>query len=67
MKITCLIHTETVELQTLAKHILGKVPNFQLLQPLRDFIKKCTKLVPLVVFVDGFDFVSERHNQNKNF
>ena len=60
-------HTEIVELQTFAKQILGKVPNFELLQPLRGFIKKCTNLVPLVEFVDGFGFVLERHNENNNF
>ena len=60
-------HTEIVEIQTFTKQILGKVPNFELLRPLRGFIKKCTKLVPLAEFVDGFDFVLERHNQNNNF
>ena len=60
-------HTEIVKLQTFAKQILGKVPNFQLLRPLQGFIKKCTKLVPLVKFVDAFDFVLERHYENKNF
>ena len=55
-------HKEIVELQTFAKQILGKVPNFELLRPLRSFIKKCAKPVPLVEFVDGFDFTLERHN-----
>ena len=40
----------------------GKVPNFELLQPPRSFIKKCTKSVPLVEFAYGFDFTLERHN-----
>ena len=55
-------HKEIFELQTFAKQILGKFPNFGLLRPLRSFIKKCTKSVPLVKFVDGFDFKLERHN-----
>ena len=46
-------HTVIVELQTFAKQILVKFPNFELLPPLGGFIKKCTKLVPLVEFVDG--------------
>ena len=60
-------HTEIVELQTFAKQILGIVPNFELLRPLRGFVKKCRKLLPLVEFLDGFDFVLERHNGNSNF
>ena len=60
-------HTEIVELQTFAKQILGNVPNFKLSRPLRGFIRKCTKLVSLVQFVDVFHFVLERHNENNNF
>ena len=61
-------HTEIVELQNFAKKILGKVPNIELLCLLQGFIKNCTKLVPLVEFVDGFDFVLlERHSENNNF
>ena len=55
-------HKELVEIQTFAKRIFGKVPNFESLLPLRSFIKKCTKSVPSVKFVDGFDFTLERHN-----
>ena len=46
----------------LAKQILVKVQNFELLRPLRSFIKKPTKSVPLVEFVDGFDFTLERQD-----
>ena len=53
---------EIFELQILAKQILGKEPNFELLRPFRNFIKKCTKSLPLVEFVDGFDFTLEMHN-----
>ena len=60
-------HKENVEVQTFAKQILGKIPNFELLRPLRSFIKKCTKSIPLVEFVDGFDFTLEMHNQENNF
>ena len=59
-------HTEIVPLQTFAKQILGKVPNFELLRPLRG-IKNCKKLVPLVEFLDGFGFVLEIHNEINNF
>ena len=55
-------HKEIVELQTYAKQILGKVPNFELLRPLQSFIKKCTMSVPLVELVDDFDFTLKRHN-----
>ena len=55
-------YKEIVELKPFAKQILGKVSNFELLRPLRSFIKKCTKSIPLVEFVDGFDFTLERHN-----
>ena len=60
-------HTEIVEPQSFAKKIFGKVPNFELLLPLHGFIKNCTKLVPLVESVDGFDFVLERYNEDTNF
>ena len=59
-------HTESFELQTFAKQILRKVSNFELLRPLGGLIKKSTKLVPLVEFLDGFDFALERHNENNN-
>ena len=55
-------HKQIIELQTFAKQILGKITNFELLRPLWNFIKKCTKSVPLVEFVDGFDFTLEIHN-----
>ena len=60
-------HTEIVELNIFVKHILEKLPNFELLRPLLGFIKKYTKLVPLLKFVDGFDFVLKRHNEKNNF
>ena len=55
-------HKVLVKIQTFAKRIFGKVPNFELLLPLRSFIKKCKKSVPSVKFVDGFDFGLERYN-----
>ena len=51
-------HKENVEVQTFAKQILGKIPNFELLRP---------KSIPLVEFVDGFDFTLEMRNQENNF
>ena len=57
-------HEEIVELQTFTEQNLGKVPNFGLLRPLRSVIKKCTKSVPLVEFVDCFDFTLE---SSKNY
>ena len=60
-------HKEIVELQTFAKQIIGNIPNFELLRPLWSFIKKCTKSIPLVEFVDGFDFTLEMYNQENNF
>ena len=50
---------EIVELQTYAKQILRKVPNFEFLRPQQSFTKKCTESIPLVEFVDGFDCTLE--------
>ena len=52
-------HTEVSELHGFAKEILGKVPTFELLQPVRTYIKKCAKLIPQITFVDEFDFLVE--------
>ena len=38
-------HTEVSELHGFAKEILGKVPTFELLRPVRTYIKKCAKLI----------------------
>ena len=53
-------HTEVSELHGFAKEILGKVPTFELLRPVRTYIKKWAKLIPQVKFVDEFDFVVEK-------
>jgi len=53
-------HVEVLELNNSAKEILGKVPTFDLLKPLRGYIKKCNSSVPQVQFIDEFDFVVER-------
>ena len=53
------VHTEVSELHGFAKEILGKVPTFELLRPVRIYIKKCAKLIPQIKFVDEFDFVVE--------
>ena len=52
-------HTEVLELHGFAKDILGKVAAFELLRLVRTYIKKCTKLVPQIKFVDKFDFLVE--------
>ena len=53
-------HTEVSELHGFAKEILGKVRTFELLRPVRTYIKKWAKLIPQVKFVDEFDFVVEK-------
>ena len=50
-------HTEVSELHGFAKEILGKVPTFEFLRPVRIYIKKYAKLIPQIKFVDKFDFV----------
>ena len=44
-----------------------KSPQFWIITTAARFYKKCTKLVPLIEFLDGFDFVLERLNENYNF
>ena len=52
-------HSEVSELYGFAREILGKVPTFELLRPVRTYIKKCAKSIPQIKFVDEFDFVVE--------
>ena len=52
-------HTEISELHGFSKEILCKVPTFELLRPVRTFIKKCTKLITQIAFVCEFDFLRE--------
>ena len=52
-------HTDVSELHGFAKEILGKVPTFEWLRPVRTYIKKCAKLIPQIKFVDEFGFVVE--------
>ena len=47
------------ELHGFAKEILGKVSTFELLRPVRTYIKKCAKLIPQIKFLNEFDFVVE--------
>ena len=49
-------HTGVSELHVFATGSLGKVPTFQLPRSVRTYIKKCTKLIPQIKFVDEFDF-----------
>ena len=42
-----------------AKEILGKVSIFELLRPVRFYIKKCAKLIPQIKSLEEFDFVVE--------
>ena len=58
-------HQDVIELHNFGKVIVGKIPNFDLLKPLRSFIKKSVKLVPQVRFIDApIDF--ERIVENDN-
>ena len=50
-------HIGISELHGFAKEILGKVPTFEFLRPVRIYIKKYAKLIPQIKFVDKFDFV----------
>ena len=45
-----------IELKNFGKEILGKIPNFELMKPIRNFMKKYAKLTPQVQFVDNFGF-----------
>ena len=58
-------HQDVIELHNFGKVIVGKIPNFDLLKPLRSFIKKSVKLVAQVRFIDApIDF--ERIVENGN-
>ena len=50
------IHEGVVELHHFGKDIVGKIPNFDLLRPLRVFLKKCTNLIPQVHLIDEIEF-----------
>ena len=52
-------HTEVSQLYGFGKKIPGKVPTFELLGPVRTYIKKCTKSIPQIKFVDKFNFLVE--------
>ena len=52
-------HTEVLELHGFAKEIIGKVPTFEMLRLIRNYIKKCAKLIPHTKFVDEFDSAVE--------
>ena len=45
---------EILELNSFGKNIDGKMSNFELTKPLRTYVKKCSKLVPVVEFIDRF-------------
>ena len=49
-------HFEIKELRNFGENIIGKVPDFELLKPLGAYIKKLSKVVPVVNFVDQIDF-----------
>ena len=48
------VHTRVSEL-----HGFATVPTFELLRPVRTYIKKCTKFLPQIKFVDEFDSLVE--------
>ena len=52
-------HTEILELHGFSKENICKAPTFELLRPVRTFMKKCTKLIPQIAFVCEFDFLRE--------
>ena len=47
---------EIKELRNFGKEIIGKIPNFKILKPLRTYIKSFLK-VPSVEFTDAVDFM----------
>ena len=49
-------HNEIQELKLIGKKLVGNKIDFGLLKPLRTYIKKCTKRVVLVQFIDKIDF-----------
>ena len=50
-------HIEIKELRNFGENVIGKVPDFELLKPLRAYIKiKLSKVVPVANFVDQIDF-----------
>ena len=49
-------HIEIKELRNFGENVIGKVPDFELLKPLRAYIKKMSKVVPVANFVDQIDF-----------
>ena len=60
-------HTEVLELYGFAKEILGKVSIFELLRPVRFYIKKCARLIPQIKSLDEFDFVVETNDLKSYF
>ena len=50
-------HNETLELKLIGKKLVGKRLDFDLLKSLRTYIKKCTKAVASVKFIDEIDFL----------
>ena len=60
-------HTEVLELHGFAKEILGKVSIFELLRPVRFYIKKCARLIPQIKSLDEFDFVVETNDLKSYF
>ena len=49
-------HNDVTELHGFGKVIIGKIPDFESLKMLRVFIKRHSKLVPLVEFIDELEF-----------
>jgi hypothetical protein len=50
-------HDEIIELKNFGKNIIGKIPEFECLTPLRKFIKKLTKLtITEVDIYNNIDF-----------
>ena len=49
-------HFEIKKLRNFGENVIGKLPGFELLKPLRAYIKKLSNVVPVVNFVDQIDF-----------
>ena len=49
-------HNDVTELHGFGKYNIGKIPHYESLKMLRAFIKRNSKSVPLVEFIDELDF-----------
>ena len=49
-------HNETEDLRNLGDKLIGRKLDFTNLKPLRTYVRKCTKDIPAVTFIDEIDF-----------